>query len=62
MNTALIERQALACEAHARHLQEALPYADGMAYTQDKDRIRDLLNEARQWREILEYVKGAKAA
>lgn len=58
MFKAMIERQVLACDGHARHLEELLPYADGPAYTQDKDRIRGLRREANAWRQILNIVTG----
>lgn len=62
MFEAMIERQILSCDAHARHLEDLLPYADGLAYTQDKDRIRALRLEADRWREILRIVIGATNA
>lgn len=56
MFAALINRQIAACESHIRNFEESLRYADGAAYSQDKDRIRALREEARQWRAILELV------
>lgn len=61
MFSALIKRQIAACESYIRNFEDGLPYADGPAFRQDKDRIRELREEARQWRELLELVttKGA---
>lgn len=60
MHSALIQRQIAACESFIRNFESGLPYADGPAYSQDKQRIRELQREARAWREILEIVnKGA---
>lgn len=56
MKAALIKRQIAACESFIRNFESGLPYADGVAYGQDKQRIRDLKNEAKTWREILELV------
>jgi hypothetical protein len=56
MKAALIKRQIAACESFIRNFESGLPYADGAAYGQDKQRIRDLKNEAKTWREILELV------
>lgn len=60
MHSTLIERQIAACESFIRNFEEGLPYADGPAYSQDKERIRQLRKEAEAWREILAMVnKGA---
>jgi hypothetical protein len=56
MKAVLIKRQIAACESFIRNFQDGLPYADGPAYGQDKQRIRELENEAKVWREILEQV------
>lgn len=61
MFTALINRQIAACESYIRNFEEGLPYADGLAYSQDKDRIRVLREELRQWREILKLVTEGAA-
>jgi hypothetical protein len=61
MHRQLIERQINACDAHARHIEELLPFADHGAYTQDRDRIRQLRREADAWREILKIVTGDMA-
>lgn len=61
MFTALIHRQIAACESYIQNFEEGLPYADGPAYSQDKDRIKALREELRQWREILKRVtEGAE--
>lgn len=60
MKSALIKRQIAACETFIRNFEAGLPYADGPAYGQDKQRIRDLQNEAKAWREILELVTKEK--
>lgn len=57
MYTALIKRQIAACESFIRNFEAGLPYADGPAYGQDKQRIRELQDEAKAWREILEAVE-----
>lgn len=57
MYTALIKRQIAACESFIRNFEDGLPYADGPAYGQDKQRIRQLQDEAKAWREILEAVE-----
>lgn len=60
MKTVLINRQIAACETYIRNFEYGLPYADGPAYYQDKQRIRELRAELDVWREILELVtKGA---
>lgn len=60
MKANLIKRQIAACESFIRNFEAGLPYADGPAYGQDKERIRQLEIEAKAWREILELVtKGA---
>lgn len=60
MHSTLIERQIAACESYIRNFESGLPYADGPAYSQDKERIRQLRQEAEAWREILAIVnKGA---
>lgn len=56
MFTTLIERQIAACESYIRNFEEGLPYADGPAFSQDKDRIRALREEVRQWKAILKLV------
>lgn len=61
MFTTLIKRQIAACESYIRNFEEGLPYADGPAYSQDKDRIRVLREELRQWREILKLVTEGAA-
>jgi len=61
MFTTLIKRQIAACESFIRNFEDGLPYADGPAFYQDKERIRELQEEARQWREILRLVtEGTK--
>jgi len=60
MKSALIKRQIAACETFIRNFEAGLPYADGPAHGQDKQRIRDLQNEAKAWREILELVTKEK--
>lgn len=57
MYTALIKRQIAACESFIRNFEDGLPYADGPAYGQDKQCIRQLQDEAKAWREILEAVE-----
>lgn len=59
MHSALIERQIAACESYIRNFESGLPYADGPAYSQDKQRISELRKEVKAWREILAIVKGA---
>jgi hypothetical protein len=61
MFTTLIKRQIAACESYIRNFEDGLPYADGPAFCQDKQRIRELREEARQWREILRLVTEATA-
>jgi alpha-glucuronidase len=56
MHLTLIGRQLSACESAIRELERHLPYADGPAYGQDKDRIRTLRDEAQAWRDILAVV------
>lgn len=56
----LIERQIAACESYIRNFEAGLPYADGPAYSQDKEQIRRLNEELRQWKEILKVVTEAK--
>lgn len=57
MKSALIKRQIAACESYIRNFEAGLPFADGPAYGQDKQRIRQLQDEAKAWREILEVVE-----
>lgn len=60
MYSTLIKRQIAACESHIRNFEEGLRYADGPAYSQDRDRIRALREEVRVWQAILDIVtKGA---
>lgn len=59
MKSTLIERQIAACESYIRNFESGLPYADGPAYSQDKEQIRQLRKEVEAWREILAIVKGA---
>jgi hypothetical protein len=61
MKSALIKRQIAACESFIKNFEDGLPYADGPAYGQDKQRIRDLQIEAKTWREILELVTKGEA-
>lgn len=62
MHSTLIERQIAACESYIRNFESGLPYADGPAYGQDKQRIRELQREAQAWREILAIVNMNKGA
>lgn len=57
MKANLIKRQIAACESFIRNFEAGLPYADGPAYGQDKQRIRELQTEAQVWREILADVE-----
>lgn len=61
MKTVLIKRQIAACESFIKNFEDGLPYADGPAYGQDKQRIRELRAEAEVWREILELVTKGEA-
>lgn len=61
MKSVLINRQIAACEKWIRNFEAGLPYADGPAYGQDKQRIRELEAEAKVWREILELVTKGEA-
>lgn len=62
MLTELIYRQLRACEVRAASIRERLPFADGPAFYQDRDRIRALDSEAAGWRQILRIVEGATNA
>ena len=61
MHEQLITRQIRACEVRAEYIRSGLPFADGPAYSQDRDRLKDALSEAAAWRAILEIVRGAQA-
>lgn len=61
MFATLIKRQIAVCESFIRNFEAGLPYADGPAYSQDKDRIRALREELRQWQEMLKVVTEGAA-
>ena len=52
MNIQLIDNQIARCEGQIESLTERLPYADGGAYSQDKQRISELRTELAQWQEL----------
>lgn len=59
MLSTLIKRQIATCESFIKNFQDGLPYADGPAFHQDKDRIRQLRLEREQWEQILSIVTEA---
>lgn len=60
MNIQLIDNQIARCEGQIASLSEALPYADGGAYSQDKQRISELRTELAQWKEIRAEVAACE--
>lgn len=56
MLSTLIKRQIATCESFIKNFEDGLPYADGPAFRQDKDRIRELNAEREQWERILKMV------
>lgn len=56
MFATLIKRQIAACESYIKNFEDGLPYADGPAYGQDKDRLKLLREELKHWNRILEMV------
>lgn len=53
LNLDLIESQIKRLESANWSLRNALPYADGPAYYQDKDRLRQNAKEIAEWYAIL---------
>ena len=54
MNLALIRAQIGSLQNAIARATHERQFADGMAYTQDGDRIRAMQQELKEWREILE--------
>ena len=60
MNIQLIDNQIARCEGQIESLTERLPYADGGAYSQDKQRISELRTELAQWQELRAEVAACE--
>jgi hypothetical protein len=58
MNIELVKRQIAGLDQRIRSLSEDLQYADGPAYSQDKQRIADARAELAQWVEIERALKA----
>lgn len=56
MLTTLIKRQIATCESFIKNFEDGLPYADGPAFRQDRDRIRELKWERELWKKCLAIV------
>lgn len=60
MNIKLIDSQIARCEGQIESLSEGLAYADGGAYSQDKQRISELRTELAQWQELRAEVAACE--
>lgn len=61
MNLALIDEQIRLHEHHAHKAEEDARYADGGAYSQDRDRAQEHRRTAAQWREIKSTLEQLRA-